>query len=288
MSDLDPNPTSAPDPGVVLESATKPEPSAFAEAEAAPPNQPYVPESALAVYAHPDDVEFSCSGTLAQWARAGARISIVLCTSGDVGIAREGITRQAAAAMREAEAQDAADIIGAAEIIFLRERDGLLQATMELRQRLVRELRRFRPEVLVTGDPTVVWAGENYINHPDHRAAALAAVEAVFPAAGQPHIFEELAAEGLVAHKVRKVYVSNWREGSTWVAIDDTIDVKVAALKAHKSQMGEWDVDKNIKEWAADRAKDHGMQYAEIFRVVTLESDEDWEKYKGQVMGRLK
>ncbi len=249
-------------------------------------DKPYVPESAMAVYAHPDDVEFSCAGTLALWARAGARISIVLCTSGDVGIAREDITRQQAAALREAEAEAAAHVIGADEIRFLREPDGLLQATMDLRKRLVREIRRFRPEVLVAGDPTVVWAGDNYINHPDHRAAALAAIEAVFPAAGQPHVFEELAAEGLTAHKVRKVYVSNWREGSTWIAIDDTIDVKIDALKAHKSQMGDWDVAANIKAWASDRAKDHGMQYAEIYRVVTLESDEDWEKYRGDVLSR--
>src|SRR5437764_778322 len=88
--------------------------------------------------------------------------------------------------------------------------------------------------------------------------------------------------EGLDAHKVRKVYVNNWRDGTLWIDISDTIDVKVAALKAHESQMGGWDVDKNIKEWAADRAKDHGMNYAEIFRVVTLESDEDWEKYQGK------
>jgi LmbE family N-acetylglucosaminyl deacetylase len=221
MTELDYSDTIVPDPAVVMEGATEPEPSAFGEAqpEAAPP-KPYVPESAMAVFAHPDDVEFSCSGTLARWARQGARVSIILCTSGDVGIAREGITRQEAAAVREAEAQDAAHIIGAAEIIFLREPDGLLQATLDLRRRLVREIRRFRPEVLVTGDPTVVWAGDNYINHPDHRAAALAAVEAVFPAAGQPHVFEELAADGLTAHKVRKVYVSNWREGTTWEAID--------------------------------------------------------------------
>lgn len=253
-----------------------------------PNGQPYFPESAMAIMAHPDDVEFSCAGTLALWARAGARISIVLCTSGDVGIAREDITRQQAAAIREAEALAAAEVMGAAEVKFLREPDGMLQATLDLRKRLVREIRRFRPEVVVCGDPTVMWAGNFYINHPDHRAAGTAAVDAIFPAAGQPHLFEELAAEGLTAHKVRKVYVTNWREGDTWVSIDDTIDVKVAALKAHKSQMGEWDVEKNIKEWAADRAKDHGMQYAEIFRVITLESDEDWEKYKGQVFGRMR
>lgn len=250
--------------------------------------KPYIPESAMAIVAHPDDVEFSCAGTLAVWARAGARISLVLCTSGDVGIARKDITRLQAAAIREAEAEDAAKIIGAAEIRFLREPDGSLQATLELRRKLVREIRRFRPEVVITGDPTVVWAGDNYINHPDHRAVALASVDAIFPAAGQPHVFEDLAAEGLEAHKVRKVYVTNWRDGNLWVPIDDTIDVKVASLKAHKSQMGGWDVEKNIKEWAADRAKDHGMNYAEIYRVVTLESDEDWEKYKGVNVDRAR
>jgi LmbE family N-acetylglucosaminyl deacetylase len=265
-----------------------PVPEAAAMTDTPPSNntKPYVPESAMAIVAHPDDIEFSCAGTLARWARAGARVSLVLCTSGDVGIAREDITRQEAAAVREAEAQAAADIIGAAEIIFLREPDGMVQPTLELRRKLVREIRRFRPEVVISGDPTVVWVGNFYINHPDHRAVATATVDAIFPAAGQPHLFEELSAEGLVAHKVRKVYVTNWRDGDTWETIDDTIDVKVAALKAHKSQMGTWDVEKNIKEWAAERAKDHGMQYAEIYRVITLESDEDWEKHKGQVYGR--
>jgi LmbE family N-acetylglucosaminyl deacetylase len=246
----------------------------------------YTPASAMAIVAHPDDIEFSCSGTLAKWARAGARISLVLVTSGDVGIARADFTRQQAAELRETEATAACKIIGAAEIRFLREPDGSVEATLALRKKLVREIRRFRPEVVITGDPTVVWAGDNYINHPDHRAVALATVDAIFPAAGQPHVFEDLASEGLEAHKVRKVYVNNWRDGNLYESIDDTIDVKVAALKAHHSQMGSWDVEKSIKEWAADRAKDHGMTYAEIFRVVTLESDEDWAKYQGKNMDR--
>jgi len=246
----------------------------------------YIPESAMAIFAHPDDIEFSCSGTLARWAKAGARVSYVLCTSGDVGIADDGMTREKAMEIREVEQRAAAEVAGAKEVIFLRERDGMLQSTLELRQKLVREIRRFRPEVVILGDPTMVWAGDEYINHPDHRAAGFAAIDAVFPAAGQPHLFEELALEGLTAHKVRKVYVNNWREGGVYVSIDETIDVKVAALKAHKSQMRDWDVETNIKQWAAERAKGHEMQYAEIFRVVTLESDEDWTKWKGQVVGR--
>jgi LmbE family N-acetylglucosaminyl deacetylase len=240
----------------------------------------------MAIFAHPDDIEFSCAGTLARWARAGARVSYVLCTSGDVGIADDGMTREKAVEIRETEQRAAAEIAGAEEVIFLREPDGLLQPSLELRKKLVREIRRFRPEVVLLGDPTLLWAGDEYINHPDHRAAGIAAIDAVFPAAGQPHLFEELALEGLTAHKVRKVYANNWREGGVYVSIDETIDVKVAALKAHKSQMRDWDVETNIRQWAAERAKGHEMQYAEIFRVVTLESDEDWEKWKGQVVGR--
>ena len=82
-----------------------------------------------------------------------------------------------------------------------------------LHNAMTREIRRYQPEVVITGDPTVVWAGDTYINHPDHRAVAFAAVDAIFPAAGQPNLFEELAEEGLRAHKVRKVYVMNWGEG---------------------------------------------------------------------------
>ena len=248
----------------------------------------YIPESAMAIVAHPDDIEFSCVGTLARWAKAGARIAYVLCTSGDVGIAEDGMTRQKAAEIREAETRAAAEIAGAKEVVFLREPDGMLQATLELRKKIVREIRRFRPEVVICGDPTIVWAGDGYINHPDHRAAATATLDAVFPAAGQPNLFEELAAEGLTAHKVRKVYCTAFGNGDTYVSIDETIDVKAAALKAHKSQMGDWDVEKNIKQWAAERAKGKEMRYAELFRVVTLENDEEWEKWKGVVVGRNK
>jgi LmbE family N-acetylglucosaminyl deacetylase len=250
-------------------------------------NNFYVPESAMAIFAHPDDIEFTCAGTLARWARAGSRISYVLCTSGDVGIAEPGMTRARAAEIREAESRQAAAVVGAQDIVFLGEPDGMLSATLELRKKLVREIRRFRPEVVVTGDPTVLWAGTDYINHPDHRAAAQAAVDAVFPAAGQPNLFEELAEEGLRAHKVRKVYVGGWSQTDLFVNIDATIDFKIAALRAHKSQMGEWDPEQQIKQWAADTAKGKEMAYAESFRVVTLVDDEGWQKLidKGMAPG---
>ena len=238
----------------------------------------YVPESAMAIVAHPDDIEFSCAGTMARWAKAGARISYVLLTSGDVGIATPGMTRAEAVEIREAEARAAAKIAGASEVIFLREPDGMLQPTLEVRKKLVREIRRFKPEVIVTGDPTVVWSGKNYINHPDHRAASQAALDATFPAAGQPNLFEELAEEGLSAHKPRKVYVTTWDNADMFVNIEDTIEMKVEALRAHKSQMGDWDPGPQVRQWAEERAKGKEMAYAETFKVVTLENDETWQK----------
>ncbi len=240
----------------------------------------YVPESAMAIVAHPDDIEFSCAGTMARWARAGARICYVLCTSGDVGIAEPGMTRQRATEIREAESMAAAEITGVKEVVFLREPDGMLQPTLELRKRLVREIRRFRPEVVVCSDPTVVWSGNTYINHPDHRAAGTAALDAVFPAAGQPNLFEELEAEGLKAFKPRKVYVMGWQQTEQFVNITDTIDVKVAALRAHVSQMNGWDPEPMVKERAAGVARGKEMEYAEAFRVINLMDDETWEKLR--------
>ncbi len=244
----------------------------------------YIPESAMAIVAHPDDIEFSCAGTLARWSKSECRIAYVLCTSGEVGIAEVGMSKQRATEIREAEQQVAAEIVGAQKVIFLQEPDGMLQPTLELRKKLVREIRRFRPEVVICGDPTIVWAGNDYINHPDHRAAATAALDAVFPAAGQPNLFEELAEEGISAHKPRKVYVTSWTQADQYVNISETIDIKIAALRAHKSQMKDWDPEPKIKEWAAERAKGKEMTFAEAFRVVTLVSDEDWEESNGRVL----
>jgi LmbE family N-acetylglucosaminyl deacetylase len=242
--------------------------------------QNYIPESAMAIFAHPDDIEFTCVGTLARWAKAGTIVTYVLCTSGDVGIDEPGMTRQRATEIREAESLEAAHVAGVNQVVFLREPDGLLQPTLDLRMKLVREIRKYKPEVIMTGDPTIVWSGSDYINHPDHRAAAMAALDATFPAAGQPNLFEELALEGLSAHKVRKVFAGVWEKADVYVNIDDTIDIKTAALRAHKSQLKEWDPEPMIKEWASDAAKGKEMQYAEGFKVVTLVDDETWNKKK--------
>lgn len=238
----------------------------------------YVPKRAMWIVAHPDDIEFGSVGTAARWVQGGCTVCYVLVTSGDVGIAKPDITRAQAAATREAEQNDAAALVGVHEVVYLREPDGMVVNTLDLRRQLVREIRRFKPEVVVCGDPTVFFVESNYINHPDHRAVAAAALDAVFPAAGQPHIFEDMAAEGLTAHKVRKVYVEGWGGGDTWINISDVIDLKIAALRKHTSQMGDWDPTTMVREWAASAGKGKEMDYAEVFRVMTIVSDEDWAK----------
>ena len=244
-------------------------------------NQPYTPTRAMGMMAHPDDIEFGCVGTVARWVRAGAEVSYVLVTSGDVGIADLSITRARATEIREAEQLAAAEVVGVKDVVFFREPDGMVENTMALRRRLVREIRRFKPEAVIITDPTLLWAGDGYINHPDHRAVAYAAVDAIFPAAGQPHLFQELTDEGLHAHKVRKVFAMNWGEGgkeNVYINISEVIDLKVEALKKHTSQMGEWDPTPMVKQWSAEAAKGKEMEYAESYRVVTLVNDEEWAK----------
>ncbi|MBI3159915.1 MAG: PIG-L family deacetylase [Chloroflexi bacterium] len=246
------------------------------------PGTPYIPESAMAIVAHPDDIEFSCAGTTARWAKSGARICYVLITSGDGGIADPSISKEDAMKIREEESRRAAEVAGVKDVVFLRVTDGMVEATMELRRRLVREIRRFKPEVIIAGDPTVFFPSDTYINHPDHRAAATAAIDAAFPATGQPHVFQELEREGLKAHKPRKVYISVWDDkANTYVDISETMETKLEALRAHKSQMMDWDPGEEMTKWARETAKGKEMEYAEAFKVITLESDEDWELSKG-------
>jgi LmbE family N-acetylglucosaminyl deacetylase len=229
--------------------------------------EPATPERALVVAAHPDDVEFTCAGTLAKWARRGCRIALVLCTSGDAGTEEAGRSREEVARIREEEQRAAARVLGLEEVIFLRHPDGLLQPTLELRRELVREIRRFRPQVLVCGDPSVYFYGEDYINHPDHRAAAQAALEAVFPAAGMPLVFPEL---GLPPHRVQEVYIYGAAQPNLWIDIEETLELKIEALRCHRSQIGDWDPGPMLRAWAAEEGRAVGLRYAEAFRRMRL------------------
>lgn len=240
---------------------------------------PYTPESVMAIFAHPDDIEFGCAGTIAKWVKGGARAAYILVTSGDVGIATLGMTKEEAAKIREKETIAAAHVAGVEDVVFFREPDCMVENTMDLRRRIVREIRRFRPEVVIAGDPTMVFTPTGRINHPDHRAVAGAAVDAIFPSSGQPNLFQEMEEEGLYAHKVRKVYIQAYGTGDELVDISDTLEQKIEALLKHESQVSQIpEIKERMTERAAERAKESLFQYAESFRVVHLESDEVWEK----------
>jgi len=238
----------------------------------------YLPKIALSIHAHPDDQEFTVAGTLARWAQHGCRVVSVIVTSGEAGTndqSKGADYKPELARLREGEQSAANDLLGVAETVYLRYPDGELEPTLALRRDLARLIRRCKPEAVVTGDPQGVFYGNGYINHPDHRAAAQAALYAVFPSAGTRLIFPELLEEGLEPHDVKRVYVHGAEKPDAWVDIAATIDVKIAALRKHASQLGEWDPEKMIREWAAEEAKDHGLEYAEAYKVMILSQDED-------------
>ena len=139
---------------------------------------------------------------------------------------------------------------------------------------LTRIIRKYRPDVVVCGDPTARFFGKGYMNHPDHRVAADVACDAVFPSAGTRLIFPELLKEGYEPHNVKYVYLHGSDKPDTWIDISTTIELKVEALRQHKSQLGDWDVDKGMRDWAAADGKDQGLAYAEAYRVMILVEEE--------------
>lgn len=235
-----------------------------------------VPRSAMAVFAHPDDAEFTVAGTLAAWAAAGCDVTLVLITSGDVGTHERFFSRRSMARLREKEQREAARILGVKNLIFLRHKDCELQPTIEVRRELVREIRRFQPEVLVCGDPTAWFFEDWYINHPDHRAAGAAALDAVSPCAEMELLWPELGPP----HKVRAVFVGMTASPGAWVDITATIETKIRALRAHASQLGGFDPEPMIRQWGRREAERAGLVpkkkgqasrrafYAEGFRVI--------------------
>src|SRR5262245_10864499 len=143
-------------------------------------------DSVLVVMAHPDDAEFGCGGTIARWAAAGKEINYVLCTSGDKGSSDPDMSPYKLAQIRRVEQTNAAHTLGAKDVVFLSYEDGTLRNTIELRRDIVREIRRFRPDAVICQDPTMRFGGNRYLNHPDHRAAGDACLDAVYPSARDP------------------------------------------------------------------------------------------------------
>ena len=241
-------------------------------------NGEYIPKRAMSIHAHPDDQEFSIGGTLAKWARAGCEIISVVITSGDSGsndADKDGNYKEELAELREKEQLAANDVLGIKETIFLHYPDGELEPSLALRKDLTRLIRQFKPDTVSAGNPEAWFYGDEYVNHPDHRAAAQAACEAVFPAAGTRLIFPDLLAAGYEPHDVRRLYVHGTEKPNTWVDITDTMDLKIKALQQHASQIDPNEVGKWMTDWAEEDAKDKGMKYAESFRVMILRKDDE-------------
>ena len=229
--------------------------------------QSRVPESAIVILAHPDDAEFTVAGTVALWARAGCRVVYVICTDGNAGSHEPGMTTEKLAEIRRAEQRAACETAGVDEVVFLGYDDVQLEPTLGLRRDLVREIRKHKPEVLITWDPTRVVYSEGYINHPDHRAAAQAALDAAAPACAMPLLWPEVGPP----HQLQQVYISGHEHANLWIDISQTIDQKIAALKQHVSQMGDWDPTEMVKGWSAETGQEKGMAYAERYLVISLE-----------------
>jgi LmbE family N-acetylglucosaminyl deacetylase len=235
--------------------------------------EPPAPGRVLSVHAHPDDQEFTVGGTLAKWARAGSAIVTVCITSGSAGSNEHtpaGMTRQALAPIREEEQRRACRVLGISEVIFLGYEDGELKPSLALRRELTRVIRRYRPDAVVCGDPTVRFYGTSYLNHPDHRVAADVTLDAVFPSAETRLIFPELLDEGLPPHKVPAVFIHGSDRPDTFIDVSQVLGVKLAALNEHRTQIGTWDPTEMMTAWAREQGAPRGLAAAESFRLMRL------------------
>jgi LmbE family N-acetylglucosaminyl deacetylase len=230
----------------------------------------HIPIRALAVYAHPDDAEVSCGGTLARWAAAGAQVHLVVCTRGDKGSSDPNTDPEVLALQRREEVAAAAQVLGLATHHRLEWPDGELENTLELRGRLVGLVRRFRPEVVVCPDPTAVIFGDTYFNHHDHRMVGWATLDAVAPAAANPHYFPDAGP----AHQASYAYLSGTLEPNIWVDVTSSLDTKIAAVACHRSQLTNrcgW-FGAFLRERAEEVGRQVGVPVAEVFRRLVLAS----------------
>lgn len=234
------------------------------------------PARFMVIAAHPDDADFGPAATAARWIDAGSSGWLVCCTSGDQGGEDPDADPIALGQLREAEQRAAAAIVGYAGVTFLHQPDGALANDLVLREQLVREIRTFRPDAVLAQDPDVIIYPGGGINHTDHRAAGIAAIDAVYPAARNPMAFPALARGGLAAHRVRRLYLFWTVQPSAWIDVSATIGRKVDALRAHASQIHDPDgLATRIAEWAAEDGARIGTAAAEDFRVVVIDEDDE-------------
>ncbi|MBX6770150.1 MAG: PIG-L family deacetylase [Chloroflexi bacterium] len=224
----------------------------------------------LVVAAHPDDPEFACGGTSARWAAEGREIYYLLCTRGHKGSSDPDMTVERLIRIREQEQRAAAEVIGAREVTFLDFVDGELAPTLELREAIVREIRRVRPQIVMTHDPTVVYTA-THINHPDHRAVGTATLDAIYPTARDRLNFPDHERNGLLPHKVKEVYLWGSSSPTEWIDISSSIDRKIAALRCHASQVGNGEqLEERVRQRAKQAGEPRGIPYAETFFRIEM------------------
>ena len=228
------------------------------------------PERALAVYGHPDDPEISAGGTLARWADAGTEVWLLVTTRGDKGTNDPNADLEALARLRVEETQAAVELLGLAGHRHLDYPDGELPDDQALRAQICAVVRELKPNVVLCPDPTAVFFGDSYFNHHDHRVTGWATLDAVAPAAGNPHYFPEQLASGLEVHSPSGVYLSGTLEPNCWVDISGQLERKIDALFCHASQLveaGDW-FRQFLRERAEDAGRHAGVKYAEGFRRI--------------------
>jgi LmbE family N-acetylglucosaminyl deacetylase len=226
-----------------------------------------VPGVVLSVYAHPDDAEVACGGTLARWSGGGAAVHLIIACRGDKGTLEDGTDPDELARVRGDEVAAGARALGIGGYEVLGYADGELEDGLALRGALVAAVRRLRPDAVVCPDPTAAFFGQTYVNHRDHRVVGWATLDAVAPAAWSPLYFPGTGAP----HRVAEVYLSGTLEPDVWVDIEPSLDAKAAALQCHKTQLrGDAGVlEEAVRRRAADAGRLAGARYAEGFRLLT-------------------
>jgi LmbE family N-acetylglucosaminyl deacetylase len=222
-------------------------------------------QKVMVVFAHPDDAEVQCAGTVALWAKAGKKITYVAMTRGDKGTADPAMTPDGLTKLRRKEQLAAAKELGVEKVVFMENPDGELEVTLAHRGELARVIREHQPQVLVTHDP---WM--RYQLHPDHRATGRLALDAVISARDRLYFFEQIE-QGLAPCRVRRVLLFASDQADYWVDITATIEQKIRALGCHESQVGQWPKwDDRFRKRAMEVGAPQGMKFAEPFKKLVL------------------
>lgn len=227
-------------------------------------------QNILVILAHPDDPEFFCGATLARWVQGGHQIDYLILTCGEKGGDINSIPSELCST-RTIEQHNASKIIGIRSVKFLDQEDGYLIPSLILRREIVRAIRSYRPDIIVTCDPSYLFPATGYgINHPDHRAAGQVVMDAVYPAAGNVHYFPELLKENqLKPHSPREIWLSLTGNPNVIIDVTNLVELKIAALLEHKSQIG--DPEKFLSRMRArhtEDSTDDSPRYVENFRVI--------------------